>query len=168
MDHKTLSRKNFLSIAGFGTANLLFAAPVFSVAQQPAKAPVALDPALVHDFVLNAHANLDKVKELFKKEAGLLNASWDWGGGDFETAMEAAGHMGRKDIAQFLLDNGGRINLFCSAMLGKLDIVKSTLTAFPDLKDSKGPHGLQLIHHATKGGEDAKAVLDYLKSIGAK
>jgi hypothetical protein len=53
-------------------------------------------------------------------------------------------------------------------MLGKLDMVKALLTAFPNLKDSKGPHGLQLIHHATKGGEDAKEVLAYLQGIGAK
>lgn len=53
-------------------------------------------------------------------------------------------------------------------MLGQLEVVKTILTAFPDMKDSKGPHGLQLIHHAKKGGEDAKAVLDYLTAIGAK
>jgi hypothetical protein len=46
--------------------------------------------------------------------------------------------------------------------------VKAILTAYPDLKTSKGPHGLQLLHHATKGGPDAAPVLEYLKSIGAQ
>ena len=87
---------------------------------------------------------------------------------DFETALEAAGHVGNKEIARFLLEHGARMNIFCAAMLGQLDLVKAILTAFPDLKESKGPHGLQLIHHAKKGGDDAKAVLDYLTSIGAK
>jgi hypothetical protein len=58
--------------------------------------------------------------------------------------------------------------MFFAAMLGQLDVVKTILTAFPNLKESKGPHGLQLLHHAKKGGEDAKAVLEYLESIGAK
>ena len=52
-------------------------------------------------------------------------------------------------------------------MLGELDIVKATLIKFPHLKDSKGPHGLKLLYHAEKGGEQAKAVLAYLKEIGA-
>jgi hypothetical protein len=97
----------------------------------------------------------------------LLNACCDWGGGDFETAIEGAGHVGRKDIAEFLLENGARMNLFCAAMLGRLDIVKATLSEFPNLKVSKGPHGLQLLHHARKGGPESVTVLDYLVSIGA-
>jgi hypothetical protein len=52
-------------------------------------------------------------------------------------------------------------------MLGRLDIVKTTLDAFPELKTSKGPHGLQLLHHAKQGGEGAVETLKYLESIGA-
>jgi hypothetical protein len=59
--------------------------------------------------------------------------------------------MGNKDIANFLLSKGARMNIFCAAMLGRLDVVKAILSAFPELKTSKGPHGLQLLHHATKG-----------------
>lgn len=59
------------------------------------------------------------------------------------------------------------MNIFCASMLGRIEIVKSVLTAFPELKASKGPHGLQLMHHAKKGGEQAKEVLDYLQSIEA-
>ncbi|MCY7420697.1 MAG: hypothetical protein LH478_03025 [Chitinophagaceae bacterium] len=88
-------------------------------------------------------------------------------GAIFEAAIEGAGHMGNKDIANFLLSNGARMNIFCAAMLGKIDFVKAALTAYPGLKTSKSPHGLQLLHHAKKGGEDAKEVLDYLQSIGA-
>jgi hypothetical protein len=59
------------------------------------------------------------------------------------------------------------MNIFCAAMLGQLDIVKATLEAFPNLKNSAGPHGLKLKHHALKGGEQAKAVLEYLEKIEA-
>jgi len=42
----------------------------------------------------------------------LLNSSWDWGGGDFETALGAAGHMGLKDTANFLISQGARVDIF--------------------------------------------------------
>lgn len=161
---KNVSRRHFLLQSAIGTAGLI-TLPSWKAKAQNGKPK--LDAQLVHDFVYDAHGNLDSVKKMLEKEPGLLNATMDWGAGDFETALEAAGHMGRKDIALFLLENGGRMNIFCAAMLGKLDIVKGVLSAFPDLKTSKGPHGLKLIHHATQGGEEAKAVLTYLKEIGA-
>jgi len=129
--------------------------------------PAPLSAELVQDFVKNAHGNFDRVKELLEKNPTLLNASWDWGNGDFESGMEAAGHTGRVQIAEYLLSKGARMNIFCAAMLGRMDIVKPTLEAYPNLKLSKGPHGLALIHHAEKGGENAKEVLAYLKEIGA-
>jgi hypothetical protein len=73
--------------------------------------------------------------------------------------------MGRKDIAEFLLGHGARLDIFAAAMLGKLDIVKSALAAFPDAIKTPGPHGIPLIAHAQAGGEDAKSVLEYLQSL---
>ena len=60
------------------------------------------------------------------------------------------------------------MNVFCAAMLGQLEIVKGILALHPGLKLSKGPHGLQLLHHAKQGGPEASAVLEYLQSIGAE
>jgi hypothetical protein len=113
----------------------------------------------------NAHGNLERVKELLAQQPMLINACWDWGGGDFETALGAAGHMGRKDIANFLLDHGARLDVFAAAMLGKLDFVKAAMESFPGAKNIPGPHGIPLIAHAQAGGEEAKAVLDYLSSL---
>ena len=158
-----LNRKKFLSLTLLGSAGLFFSSKL--AAQQQKPDPIERD--LVRQFVIAGHNDLEKVKLMLKQQPGLLNSSWDWGGGDFESAIEGAGHMGRKDIAEFLLENGARMNLFCAAMLGKLDIVKTTLAAYPNLKASKGPHGLQLLHHARQGGEGALAVLDYLNTIGA-
>jgi hypothetical protein len=127
--------------------------------------PLALEATLVHEFVGNAHGNLDRVKELLTQEPALINSTWDWGGGDFETGLGAASHMGRKDIAEFLLENGARLDLFAATMLGKLDIVKAALTIYPDAIKAPGPHGIPLIAHAQAGGEDAKEVLDYLEQF---
>ena len=68
----------------------------------------AINPELVQQFVGNAHGDLDRVRELLEEEPGLLHAAWDWGGGDWETALGAAAHMGRKDIALYLLEQGAR------------------------------------------------------------
>jgi len=161
---QSISRKQFLQLSSF-TATGLCLFPLVSSAQEK---PPALKAEQVKDFVIAGHGNIDKVKQMLSEEPGLLNASWDWGGGDFETAIEGAGHVGNKAIANYLLEQGARANIFCLAMLGKLEIVKALLMAYPNLKDSKGPHGLQLVHHAKKGGEEAKAVLEYLNGIGAK
>jgi hypothetical protein len=125
----------------------------------------ALALNIVEEFVGKAHGNLDRVKEMLTQEPSLVNATWDWGGGDFETALGAAAHMGRKDIANYLLEHGARLDIFAAAMLGKLEIVKAALTAYPDAIDIPGPHGIPLIVHAEAGGKEAKAVLDLLKSL---
>ena len=125
----------------------------------------ALETTLVQEFVGKSHGDLERVKELLTQEPALINATWDWGGGDFETALGAAAHMGRSDIANFLLEHGARLDIFAAAMLGKLDIVKAALQAYPDALKIPGPHGIPLIVHAEKGGEDALAVLEYLQSL---
>jgi hypothetical protein len=125
----------------------------------------ALDSKIVEEFVRNAHSDLDRVKEMLTQEPALVNVAWDWGGGDWETALGAAAHMGRKDIANYLLEKGARIDLFAAVMLGKLEIVKSVLMAYPQAMNVPGPHGIPLIAHAEIGGEDAKVVFDFLKSL---
>jgi hypothetical protein len=125
----------------------------------------SIKPELVREIVLVAHGDFNRVKELLEQEPGLLNAAWDWGSGDWETPMGSAGHMGRRDIAEYLLERGARMDLFAAAMLGNLAVVKGTLEANPSLKNSKGPHGIPLIAHAAAGGEEAKPVLEYLQSL---
>lgn len=126
-----------------------------------------LGKTLVQDFVIYCHFKdeLDMVKRLLEKEPALLNATQDWGGGDWESGLGGAAHMGNRAIAEFLLSKGARIDLFCAAMLGQLDVVKGVLTALPSLIDSKGPHGFTLHAHAKAGGKEAEKVLDYLQSI---
>ena len=121
---------------------------------------------MVKEFVIAGHSNLPRVQEMLLAEPRLLNACWDWGGGDFESALEGAGHMGNKEIARFLISKGARINIFQAAMLGELEVVKAMLQAHPNLTSSKGPHGIPLLAHAKAGGEEAKAVFDYLEKLG--
>jgi hypothetical protein len=120
---------------------------------------------LVQDFVIYAHSDLNMVKKLLAKEPALLNATMDWGNGDWETGLGGASHMGRRDIVEFLLDRGARIDIFCAAMMGQLDAVKSFLTLQPKLIDAKGPHGFTLHFHAQVGDKQSEPVLAYLQSI---
>ncbi|MCE2798395.1 MAG: ankyrin repeat domain-containing protein [Planctomycetaceae bacterium] len=120
---------------------------------------------LAQDFIIYAHSDLEMTKKLLEREPGLINASIDWGAGDWETALGGASHMGRHEIVEFLLSRGARIDLFCAAMQGQTDAVRSFLTLQPSLIDAKGPHGFGLHFHAQVGGEKSKETLDYLQSV---
>ena len=126
--------------------------------------PKQLDPAKVQAFVANAHEDFEAVRELLNEEPRLVNAAWDWGGGDWETALGAAAHMGRRQIALFLLEHDARLDLFAAAMLGYFDIVSAVLSDFPEMRDALGPHGIPLVEHARAGGADARAVLELLEA----
>ena len=132
------------------------------------EAPQQLDRELVQAFVGNAHGDLDAVKRLLEQEPALVNAAWDWGGGDWETALGAAAHMGAREIALFLLEHGARLDLFAAAMLGYVDVVRAVLHAHPDMREAKGPHGIPLLAHAQKGGDEAREVAELLAGAAAQ
>jgi len=130
--------------------------------------PPMLNSELVNKFVRVAHSDLAKVKELLEQEPKLINAAWDWGGGDWETALGAAAHMGRRDIALYLLGSGANMDLFAAAMLGELAIVKAILEYKPEARHNPGPHGIPLMVHAQQGGEAAQVIVEYLESLNEK
>ena len=105
---------------------------------------------------------------MLENEPSLLHATWDWGEGDFETALGACSHTGNKKVANYLLEKGAIINIFTAAMLGDLQLVKAIIDRYPGQLHAKGPHNLSLMHHAKKGQEDALAVVEYLESKGVK
>ena len=162
-----MNRKNFLQSAALGTGGIA-AAPYFLLGQTNQTKTDPLPADKVKEFVIAGHNSLDKVKTLLIEFPTLLYATWDWGSGDFETALEGAGHMGNKEIANHLIGLGARTNLFVLTMLGKTQIVKPYLETFPQYLNARGPHGLTLLHHAQKGGDDANDLLDYLQSKGLK
>jgi hypothetical protein len=128
-----------------------------------ASTPEPLSSELVHEFVRIAHFDLDGVRAFLADEPQLVNAARDWGGGDWETGLGAAAHVGRRDIAELLLDRGARLDVFAAAMLGQVGIVRAIIDAFPATRDAKGPHGIPLIEHARQGGADAHAVVELLE-----
>lgn len=162
-----LSRGAFLgtvaAVSGFG-----FLTPAILNAQQQQEKPAPLNMEKVKEFVGACHGKFDRAKEMLEEDHLLLHSSFDWGGGDFESGIEAAGHVGNKEIANYLLSKGARYNIYLASMLGHLETVKNVLTFNPGLLNSKGPHGFTMLHHAQKGGAEAANVVAYLETLGAK
>jgi len=161
-----INRAEFLHKTAIGAAGVLLPTLVMANPQKEKPAPIKLE--IVKEYVRVAHGEFDKLKEMLENDNQLLHVSYDWGGGDYESAIEAAGHMGNKEIAAYLLGKGARYNIYLACMLGHVDIVRHVLTSNPQLLNSKGPHGFTMLHHAQKGGEGSKMVADYLVGLGAK
>lgn len=157
-----MNRKQFISgmsLAGVG----MVIAPNTILGQD---GPASYQKEIVQSFVGAGHSNLDKVKELLEEFPNLIYSSHDWGGGDFETAIGAGGHVGHKDMVNFLISKGARPTLHCLTMLGKTELVMPTLEAYPTLINSLGPHGFTFLHHAERGGDDAKELFAFFEEKG--
>jgi len=159
-----MNRKTFLTSGLIGLSGLI-SLPVRG-AVVPQQEPEKFEIEKIKEFVVAGHRDLKKVEQMLLKDPNLIYASYDWGGGDFEDAIEGAGHLGKKEIANFLIKKGARANLFVLAMLGKKNIVIPTLDEYPSLIKAKGPHGFSLLHHAKMGGDDSKEIYDYLIDQG--
>jgi len=154
-----ISRRAFLS-----TTSILLAPATGRANPVPSIFPTQ-EPELVQEMVVVSHGNVARVKELVGRQATLAKATWDWGFGDWETALGAASHVGNREIAELLLANGAHPSMFSAAMLGQLDVVKAFVAALPGIQRTRGPHSISLMRHAMAGGPRAQAVVDYLKTI---
>lgn len=160
-----MHRRHFLVTTALGLP-LISTVPVHAQNLAGNDKPPRLPDDLVKEFVRVGHGEFEAVKRMLEEQPGLLNACYDWGGGDFETALEAAGHVGSREVAEHLLARGARPNIFVLTMLGHTSVVKAQLAAFPHLLRSKGPHGLTLLHHAQRGGEPARELLEHIQALG--
>lgn len=117
------------------------------------------DPETVKAFVIAGHHDLEKVKAILEENPTLLEAKAPWN----ETALQAACHMGRRDIAAWLLERGAQPDLCCWAAMGEVEKVRQALEADPESASYRGVHGMSVLMHAAFGGslEVAKLLLDY-------
>jgi hypothetical protein len=121
---------------------------------------------LVREMVTVSHFDLKRVQELVEARPSLARAAWDWGFGDWESALGAASHTGNRPIAEYLIGKGARPSLFSAAMLGQLEVVKGFISAHPGVQRTRGPHSISLLAHAKAGGAGARSVYDFLQSLG--
>lgn len=160
-----LGRRGFLLSLSAGTVSFSLLNPNRLLASQDGPKPVDLD--LVKGFVGKSHGDLSSVQEMLETEPRLVFASWDWGNGDWETGLGAASHVGRRDIAEFLIGEGARVDAFAAAMLGMTELTQSFLSAIPKTHAVPGPHGIPLLAHAIYGREPAAEVFELLLDSGA-
>ncbi len=135
----------------------------------------SVDDKIVAEVVGVSHFNLERVKELVTHRPELARATWDWAFGDWETALGAASHVGRRDIAEFLMEHGARPDIFTYAMLGAFEAVKAMIASTPGIQTIAGPHGISLMQHAKTGlrvaeipdqKASSEALIDYLEELG--
>ncbi len=174
---KRVTRRGFIVAApGACAAGGVLAAAVRDAPAAPAGRPDApapygsgfprQDAEAVREIVGVSHRDLERVRELVTARPALAKASWDWGFGDWESALGAASHTGQRAIAELLMEHGARPDIFAFAMLGDLPAVKAMVEAQPGVQRIPGPHGIPLLAHAKAGGEQAAAVLTYLEGLG--
>lgn len=173
MPAKPVTRRAALGRAAGSAAAVLCGVPLEEARAAAAAAEGApwagfprQEAKLVRSVVGAAHGREAQVRELVQSHPALVNAWWDWGFGDWESPLGAASHTGQRAIAEFLLEQGARIDLFAAAMLGMLDVVKAFVAARPGVQRTLGPHGIPLLVHAKLGGERAKETAAYLESLG--
>lgn len=160
-----LSRRSLLLTGSLGTV-LGLTTTFAQEAAPPAVSPSfpAHDPMLAKEIVGVSHRDVTRVRELLSGRPALAKAVWDWGYGDWETALGAASHVGNKEIAHVLLSAGAPPTIFSAAMLGQLAVVQAIVAASPGVQRVKGPHGISLLNHAKAGG--ASEVVKYLETLG--
>ncbi len=120
----------------------------------------------IKEFVIAGHGNITKVKTMLEADANLLEVKHPWSETDFESALQAASHVGNTAIATYLLERGATLEITTSAMLGDLPAVKQFLDSDSSLIQATGGHGISLLTHGVISGDPE--IVDFLTSQGAK
>ena len=158
-----MNRKSFIK-RNLVLGSVVLASPSIMMAKPTTQQEDLLDSDLILEFVFAAHKSLEETKRILEKYPLLLNCTSQFNKGDFETAMGGASHMGRRDIADYLISQGARLDIFNYAFLGYDDFIKKVISDYPHLLNSYGPHGFTLLHHAEVG--DRKELAQWLRDQG--
>ncbi|WP_411766043.1 hypothetical protein [Winogradskyella sp. A3E31] len=183
IDRRTAIKTSALTALGLAIPNVIFSNSqnnTFNTGSLRTEVPKHfpnIDPEIVAEVVGRSHADIDRVKELVGGRPELARSVWEWRFGDFESAIGAASHVGRRDIALYLIEKGARPTLYTFAMLGAYETVKSMIEFSPGIQKNCGPHGISLLSHAYAGErmkdsmslkekDSLKRTIDYLESLG--
>ncbi|MBO0838537.1 MAG: ankyrin repeat domain-containing protein [Actinobacteria bacterium] len=119
------------------------------------------EPSLVEQCVAAAHGDLDRVRELVEGHPELVDARAPWN----ESPIEAASQLGRKDIIDYLLSRGARLDFFAACVLGRIDAVGAELDRDGSLAAAHGVHDLPALYFPVMAGE--RGVAELLLAHGA-
>ncbi len=110
--------------------------------------PTPPTPEEIRDFVIAAHGNLPRIREMLWEHPDLVNACYEWEEGDCETPIMAAAQSGSVGVAEYLLSRGAPLDICTAAMLGRKAAVEQMLEKDPSLISATGAHGISLMAHA--------------------
>jgi hypothetical protein len=175
-----LVRSSVLGLLAASVPNVLYAQRIDEAEQPYAPAdnlPHDRHPAIqlevASEIVGVSHFNLERLKAIVEPRPELAKAVWDWGFGDWESAIGAASHVGRKDIITYLISKGAMPSIFTYAVLGEFEIVRTMIEAYPGIQRNFGPHGISLLQHAKTGLQtdgvnktNAQKLVDHLQNLG--
>ena len=178
VSRRVVVKSSLFGILAVSVSNVLFAKEILPVneAENLSEGNKSRYPAIAETIVAEvvgvSHFDLDRLKVLVNARPELARATWDWGFGDWESAIGAASHVGRKDIVQYLLSKGARPDIFTFAMLGFYEIIKAMIELSPGVQHIAGPHGISLLQHVKNGIDtktesiEAQKLITYLETIG--
>src|SRR5512137_2486603 len=92
----------------------------------------------IGDFIVAAHGNLPRVREMLMAHPGLLNVRHYWTDTDSETAIQAAAQTGSVPVVEYLLERGAPLGICTAAMLGRTEDVQRMLDEDPGLIEARG------------------------------
>lgn len=118
---------------------------------------------LIEAFIVAAHGNLPRVREMLILHPGLLNARHYWTKTDSETAIQAAAQTGSVPVVEYLLERGAALEITTAAMLGRKADVERLLNEDPKAIDARGAHGIPLMPHAAMSGNVELAKMLYAR-----
>ncbi len=180
MSRRVLVKGSAFGLLAASIPNVLYSRSIRSIIsdldllnESPHERYPAIKLEIAREVVGVAHFNLDRLRELVNPRPELAKANWDWGYGDWESAIGAATHVGRNDIIEYLILQGAVPTIFTYAVLGDLNTVKTMIESYPGIQKNLGPHGISLLQHAKTALEsegvdkaNAQRLVEYLQSLG--
>jgi len=177
---RMLVKSSALGLLAASVPNILYSNNILSLNSDndvydapPHERYPAIQWEIASETVGVSHFNLDRLKQLVDPRPEIAKAEWDWGFGDWESAIGAASHVGRKDIVDYLISKGAVPTIFTYAVLGQYETVRAMIESYPGVQKNFGPHGITLLQHAKTGLETegvnkskAQQLVDYLESLG--
>jgi ankyrin repeat protein len=121
---------------------------------------------IVREFVIAGHGNLTRLQQMLDETPGLLNMKYQWGENDWESAIQAAAHLGNVSVVKYLLSKGAILEICIAAMLDRKDDIESFLATDGSLIKQTGAHGIPILAHSAFNGD--VELFAYLISRGAE
>ena len=110
LSRRMLVKSSVLGLLAASVPNILYAKKIFPAVDDagtfnniPHDRYPAIPLEIAWEVVGSSHFKFDRLKELVDPRPELAKAVWDWGYGDWEQAIGAASHVGRRDIAEYLM-----------------------------------------------------------------